>query len=250
MPPSTPDNLYELGLRGSLYLAALLVAHDERVLVTPTESLTHTVMSLLRDRGVIEVPWPARSWDISPDAKKAHLEQLQWRLSWSVYEADRLGEALGDYFQEAVEDDALLPERVDLWRELAWAEAERFFEDQLLKHRLDGGWAQDLAFTQREIRVVLSAAEWRYCAWAAVRYAAAAVQRDPHLQPAALREALHRELGRRATKLVTGQWRKCTFPPFRPLPDNAAGRLFVTHLAQLGMDFWTLPPGTKMLIQE
>lgn len=239
---SVPATTYELGLSDCVTLAALLAVQAARLAVTPTPRMTLAAMARLRERGVIEVPWPAARWECAPDAHVAPIEQLQWRLVWPRYDTAQLPHALEEYFQEIALDPLSAEALATLWGALAAAEAERFFEHQLHKHRLDGEWAIDLAFVHRELGGCLSIAQWRYCAWAAVRQGAANVQRDPHLSPPAVRETVYRELNRRAIRLAQGDWAGCALPPFDPRPQNAAGCLFVGTLAHIGMEFWTQKP--------
>jgi hypothetical protein len=239
---SVPATTYELGLFDCVTLAALLAVQAERLAVTPTPRMTLAAMARLRERGVIEVPWPAARWECAPDAHVAPIEQLQWRLVWPRYDAAQLPHALEDYFQKVALDPLSADALAALWGALSAAEAERFFEHQLYKHRFDGEWAGDLAFVHRDLGSCLSIAQWRYCAWAAVRQGAAKIQRDPHLSPAAVRETVYRELARRAGRLAQGDWAGCALPPFEPRPQNAAGCLFVETLAHIGMEFWTQTP--------
>ncbi|GAB3302985.1 hypothetical protein [Luteimonas notoginsengisoli] len=95
------------------------------------------------------------------------------------------------------------------------AETERFFEQQLVKHRFPGDWAQDIAFAYRDC-VVLTPAQWRYCAWAAVRRGASlAQQQGPHAD--GTREAIYQEVRRRAS-VVPVVLRAAV--PFRYLPRS------------------------------
>ena len=60
--------LEELGLRGTLFLAALLKAHADRLALAPTHHSALLVLDTLRGMGVIQVPWPDQRWQIRPDA--------------------------------------------------------------------------------------------------------------------------------------------------------------------------------------
>lgn len=50
--------------------------------------MTLAAMARLRERGVIEVPWPASRWEFAPDSRVAPIEQFQWRLVWQPYETN------------------------------------------------------------------------------------------------------------------------------------------------------------------
>ena len=84
--PATVD---ELGLRGCLYLWALLTGQEYRLPVAQTKRMTLVAMGYLQERGVIEVPWPVARWELKPEAQITPIEGLQWHLSWTVYDSLR-----------------------------------------------------------------------------------------------------------------------------------------------------------------
>jgi hypothetical protein len=210
--------------------------------------MTLVVMNLLRELGIIEVPWPELRWDIQPEAEETPIESLQWRLSWDAYIRDGLLTALEEYLQSVPRDDYGLALRLRLWSDLSTAEAERFFEQQLEKHRFEPTWAQDLAFIHRDARPILSIAQWRYCCWAATRHGASVAQQQRTPNAAGVREAIYEELRRRVNNVGSGLWDNCSFPPYRPAPESALGRVFTTHLTRMGIGFWTTPPSTPGLL--
>lgn len=247
MAPSAPATVDELGLQGCLYLWALLTGQEHRLPVAQTRRMTLVVMAYLQEHGVIEVPWPESRWDVKPDARTTPIEGLQWRLIWTVYEPARLIDALDDYFDSLERDDFATAQRLRLWMELGSAEAERFFEQQLVKHRFCADWAQDVAFAYRESTAVLTLAQWRYCAWAAVRRGASmALQHGP--QADGLRDAIYQELRRRAASVASGTWTGCSFPPYNPQPESALGRGFVHRLTRLGALYWIGWPSVEVLL--
>lgn len=234
-------------MRGCLYLAALLHGQDGRLPIGATLRATLAALDLLREFGLIEVPWPQERWAIQPDAEETPIERLQWRYAWSTYARSAVHEALEDYLQSVPRDDYGLACRLQLWEELALAETEHFFEQQLTKHRFDAGWARDLAFVHRQSRSTLSIAQWRYCVWAAVRHGGALAQQQHVPDLPAIREAIHGELRRRVGYVAGGQWDRCALPPFQRLPHSALGRLFVTQLVRSDLDFWSAPPELRSL---
>lgn len=247
MAPSAPATVDELGLQGCLYLWALLTGQEHRLPVAQTRRMTLVVMAYLLERGVIEVPWPEARWDVKPDARTTPIEGLQWRLIWTVYEPARLIEALDDYFDSLERDDFATAQRLRLWMELGSGEAERFFEQQLVKHRFCADWAQDVAFAYRESTAVLTLTQWRYCAWAAVRRGASmALQHGP--QADGLRDTIYQELRRRAATVASGAWTGCSFPPYNPQPESSLGRGFVHRLTRLGALYWTGWPSVEVLL--
>lgn len=242
-----PQTIDELGTRGCLYLAALLAAQERRLAIAPTHRMALAVLGKLRDLGVIQVPWPAAQWPLLPDAEVTPIEGLHWRYAWPIYLRERLVDALEEHLEQVPRDDYGLADRGDLWLELCAAEAEAFFAHQLTKHRFDSAWAQDFAFVHREAKPPMSIAQWRYCAWAAVRNGASVAQKQAAPDPAAVREAVYGELRRRAARIRLGEWRGCAFPPFHAMPYSALSRAFTQHLAPLGMAFWTDPPNREDL---
>lgn len=248
MASHAPATVDELGLRGCLYLWALLAGQSDRLPVAPTKRMTLVALAYLQERGIIEVPWPEARWELKPDAKTTPIEGLQWYLSWAAYEPLLLRDALEDYFDTLERDDFTTAERLRLWGELGSAEAERFFEQQLAKHRFSSDWAQDIAFVYREGRIPnLTVAQWRYCAWAAVRRGASlAMQQGP--QTDGLRDAIYQELRRRAAAVATGAWTGCSFPPRNPDPDSALARCFAYRATRLGPHYWTGWPCEEALL--
>lgn len=210
--------------------------------------MTLAVLNLLREQGVIQVPWPELRWEVQPDAEETPIEQLQWRLTWKAYARAELPIALKDYLESVPRDDYGLAIRLRLWSDLAVVETERFFEQQLAKHRFDAGWAQDLVFVHRDTKNLLSAAQWRYCVWAATRHGASVSLQQHTPDAAGLREAIYAELKRRAARVCTGDWGNCSFAPYQNIPQSALGRIFTCHLTKLGLSYWMAPPSIEGLL--
>lgn len=243
--PATVD---ALGLQGCLYLWALLTGQQRRLPVAPTKRMALVVMALLQEHGIVELPWPETRWEIMPDAHITPIEGLQWRLAWTVYEPGRLLEALEDYFDALDQTDFTVAVGLRLWSDLVPAEAERFFEQQLVKHRFAADWAQDLAFAYREgSGTQLTIAQWRYCGWAAVRRGAS-VAMQQGLQTGGLRESIYQELKRRVAVVASGAWSNCAFPPTNPLPESGLGRAIFRQTGGLGTLYWTSRPREEVLL--
>ena len=242
--PATVD---ELGLQGCLYLWALLTAQDRRLPVAPTRRMTLVVLAALHERNVIDFALTDGDWELKPDIRVTPIEGLRWRLAWTVYEPHLLTIALEDYFDTLERDDFTTAARLRLWTDLGSAEAEHFFEQQLVKHKFPAEWAQDMAFAYRERTTALTIAQWRYCAWAAVRRGASmALQQS--LQADGLREAIYQEIRRRAASVAGGTWTGCSFPPYNPQPDSALSRGFAFQVTRLGPLYWTGWPSVETLL--
>lgn len=246
--PAAPPSIDDLGVRGCLYLAALLTAQDRRLPIAPTLRASLAVVTLLREHGLVEVPWPDQRWSVPADAEETPIEHLQWRYRWATYMRTGLLGALEDFLQAVPRDDYGLALRLQLWEELALAESERYFEQQLAKNRFDPAWARDLAFIHRDMQPQLSIGQWRYCSWAAVRQGASIAYRQQTPDLAPIREAIFSQIRKRAGHLGAGTWNNCAFPPNHPLPDSALGRLFSVQMARLGTVFWTEVPSLEALV--
>jgi len=238
-----------LGALDWLYLAALLMAQDQRLPIAPTLRVSLEVMSQLRDLGLIEVPWPETKWDAVLPAEEAPIERLQWRRCWS---GDHTGllESVQERLRQARDEGVSLDSRLRVWQELAAAEAESYFEQQLLKHQFDSAWARDLAYAIRDANVALSIAQWRYCCWAATRHGASVALRGNGCNLSPVREAIYAELGKRAHYVGTGVWNGCSFPPSSPVPKNALARIFASDWTQLDADYWVVPPAIGAIAQR
>lgn len=247
MPLSPPVTTDDLGLQGCLYLWALLTSRDRRLLVTPTRRLTLAVMNVLKEQGVIEVPWPDSQWSAQPDAEQTPMEGLQWKLAWAVYEPSQLIDALEDYLANVDKDDLGIALRLRIWVEIGAAETERFFEQQLVRHRFRSEWAQDIGFVLRDCNADLTLSQWRYCAWAAVRRGAALAMQQSSSEHT-VREVIFRELRQRAATISSGMWARCSLPPFQPVPESAVARGFTRHLSKLGPLYWSAPQSVESLI--
>ena len=250
MPPQPPASVDDLGLQGCLNLWALLTGQERRLAIAPTVRMTLIVMNLLREQGVIEVPWPNAIWAAKPEAEQTPLEGLQWSLIWSIYEPPLLLAALEDYLISVGRDELGLAIRLRLWIEIGSAEAEHFFEMQLEKHGFPLEWAQDIIFVYQDHQGQLSLAQWRYCAWAAVRRGASLAMQQGLVGADRVSEAIYHELRQRASIVASGAWSRCSLPPFQPTPQSALARGYTRWLTKLGMVYWTAIPSLEALLES
>jgi len=248
MPAVPPSTLDDLGVPGCLALAALLTAQEGRTAIAPTRRMALAQLLQLRELGIIDTPWPELRWAVEPSAEETPLEHIQWRYAWPDYLRPGLLETLREFLDGVPRDDYGLALRLRFWTELAAAEAESFLTAQLKKSRFDPAWAQDMAFVVRDSHVVLPIAQWRYCAWAAVRRGASLAHQQASADPSAIREAIFGELKRRAAWVARTDTQQFSFVPFQARPDNAMSRLFVESLAPIASAFWTLPPSLDGLL--
>lgn len=246
--PSPPPTLDDLGVPGCFALAALLMAQERRLPVAPTRRMAVSLMIPLRDMGVIQTPWPQGRWEMEPTAEETPIEHLQWRYSWPDYNREGLLNVLGEFLDDVPKDDAGLAYRARLWLDLGTADTERYLEKLLIKNRFEMAWAQDLGFLMRDLGLGMPLGQWRYCCWAAVRRGASLAQQEPNAAPQMLREAIFEELKRRALRVSRGDWGNCCFAPGVPVPEDAAGRLFVSRLTRLGPVYWLSPTSWEGLL--
>ena len=115
MTPSGVASIEALGLRGTLFLAALLAAQLRRIPVAPTRRSTLLVLDALRDLALIQVPWPADRWQIRPDAEVTPIEDLQWAFAWSTHERRHLLPVLEDQLGDMAHDVELADAKLELW---------------------------------------------------------------------------------------------------------------------------------------
>jgi len=249
MAPKSFPHVDSLDTQTRLYFAALLLAQVSRLPVSPTRGMTLSLMGDLRDAALILVPWPCSDWTLEVRAERTPIEDLQWR---PYVGAGRFGELL-DLLRKSLQllpfDDKGNTVRVELWKQLSSAEASLFFERQLRKHQFDVAWAQDLLYAQRDCPHPLSIASWCYCCWAATRHGASIAQQQRAPDATLVREAIYAELQRRMSYLAAGKWANCAFPPPVAEPKNAIGKIFVSDLAPMGMEFWTVPASLEGLIK-
>ncbi len=128
MTPSGVASIEALGLRGTLFLAALLAAQLRRIPVAPTRRSTLLVLDALRDLALIQVPWPADRWQIRPDAEVTPIEDLQWAFAWSTHERRHLLPVLEDQLGDMAHDVELADAKLELWDELALCAYSQAFD--------------------------------------------------------------------------------------------------------------------------
>jgi len=248
MAPSTPARLVDLSMRALIYLTALMAAQARRLPVAPTLRSSLVVMGTLSELGVIALPWPELSWPIEPNAERTPLEGLHWRYCWDLHSRTNLLSELERHLA-SLPRGRHVAARLKVWRELAFAETESFFDHELRRHHFDPRWSQDLAFVYDAARPTLSTSQWRYCCWAAVRHGASVAQRQRHTDLEAVRNATYLELRRRALRVAAGIWSNCALPPHQLLPESALGRLAAHLLPSLEV-YWLSPLTRKAFSQD
>lgn len=236
----------DLDIRTSVHLAALFLAQEQRLPVTPTRRMTAGLMKQLHAAGVIEVPTAEDLRNSGQYNETAPIEMTRWRYVWPRYPRDKVALALSAYLESACTAGRSRSHQLELWIDLAAAEAESYYEHRLTKHQFEADWSQDMTYAIEELPYSLSIAQWRYCAWAATRQGASiALQRS--MTPDGVRNGMYRELQLRALRIGAGEWKGCEFIPRNSVPPSALARLFTAKLSSLGVAYWSTPPSEKAL---
>lgn len=241
--PMTPLTLDDLGLPGVVYVWALLHAHQQRLPVAPTPALAVELMQVLARQDVVELP---EAGTAAAGLQLTPLESLAWRWRWPAYGQLHAMQAAEDFLTSLPCDELVRDLGLALWQRLVLDEGQAFYAQQLARCQFDVQWQQDMGFAQRLSGVSLTAAQWRYCGWAAVRYGATLVcQRS--LPAAEVRESMYKEVARRACALASGRYGRCALPPHGELPGSALGRGLAHQWFSLGWRYWNELPNTDAL---
>jgi hypothetical protein len=238
---NAPTSIDDLGVDGALYLLALLIAQSHRRAVTPTRQLTLQTLSMLRDQGVIALPWPLPQWEVEPEAERTPFEDLQWRYSWSTCPRHELIERLVTYLEGVPFKEEGIELRLRLWQQLVRAESQQYLEWHLARANLPVEWAVDSQFLLNSSGQALSLGQWRYCLWAGVRHGSTLVAQQVH-PLTSIRERMFDEARRRSDAIASGRWTVPGFDARADEPGSALTRVYLEHLAQIGLAFYQLPP--------
>lgn len=226
-------------MREALALAALLSLDTKREPLAATSQGAWSIIETLSGLGVVSTPGPDQL--SNPRLSITPLEQFPWLYEWTPYIRASLLPDLLHYLAAAPRDDYALGIRARIWKEVAGFEARSFFESQLLKSRLEPGWAVDIDYVYASTTPELSLGQWRYVAWAAVRHGGSLAQQFGSSGHPKVREGVYRQLQTRVGLARSASW-AANFSSCRTLPANAYGRIFVEYLCGMGHMFWTHPP--------
>lgn len=240
----TPHTLDDLGLPGSVYLWALLRAHQQRLPIAPTAELAMEALQVLASHKILALPVDASASTLG--LRQTPLEGIAWRWTWGAYQAESALPAIEDFLASISCDELVLTLGATLWQRLVRDEAQAFYAEQLARCQFDLHWQQDMAFAHHLSRLPLSAAQWRYCAWAAVRQGAA-LARQGTLPASRVREGMYGEILRRAAALAAGHYGRCGFTPSSVQPPTALAQGLACQWFNLGPAYWTALPSTEAL---
>ena len=240
----TPHTLDDLGLPGAVYLWALLHAQQHRLALAPTADLAMEALMVLASHQIVALPEDGSGSAIGQ--RQTPIEGIAWRWIWRAYHADSALRAVEDFLTSVPRDDLVLTLGAALWQRLVLDEAQAFYAEQLARCQFDAHWQQDMAFAQRLSKLSLSASQWRYCAWAAVRQGAT-LARQGNLPASRVREGMYREILRRAAAVAAGRYGRCGFTPPSAQPPTAMAQGLACQWFNLGPAYWTALPSTEAL---
>lgn len=235
-----PKTVEELSPQVAALLLAVCRSTQQWAPLTPCRSDTIEVLDLLKEHGLIEVPWPETAWRLPIKGYELPIEQLGWRYVWGAYPFASLSQALEDRLTEVAWHADMPVERLRLWEFLLASEAQGFLERQLEQHQFSPEWAQDLRWVMNRSEK-MSLAKWRYVIWAAVRKGAAETQRV-NSTPERVRKTIHDELEFRADKVASGAWGKAELIPKSNAPFNLAAQVLTLTVLPIAADYWTSVP--------
>lgn len=241
--PMTPHTLDDLGLPGSVYLWALLHAHQQRLAIAPTAELAMEALQVLASHQILALPVDASASTLG--LRQTPLEGIAWRWTWSAYQAESALQAVEDYLVSVPCDELVQTLGAALWQSLVRAEAQAFYAQQLARCQFDAHWQQDMAFAHRLSSLSLSASQWRYCAWAAVRFGTTLACQGS--SPVQVREGMYREILRRAAAVAAGRYGRCGFTPASAQPPSALAQGLACKWFNLGQAYWTSWPSAAAL---
>lgn len=237
----TPRTLDDLGLPGAVYLWSLLQAQHHRLAVAPTAELSGEILQVLSTHQILVL----ESQGLAVGGYTTPIEGIRWRWIWPAYQADSALPALEDFLSSVAADELVLTLGMALWERLVRDEAQSFYAQQLARCQFDLDWQQDMAFAHRLSTLSLSASQWRYCAWAAVRFGATLACQGT--SPPLVREGMYREILRRAAAVAAGRYGRCGFTPASVRPPTALAQGLACQWFTLGQAYWTDLPSTAAL---
>ena len=225
-----------LGLRGAIYLLALLEAQQACMRVTATPEGTRAVLETLATLGVVDlVPQAGLPANITVG------DRLAWVYIWRAVRIEHVYDELVTYLRELRTDRGHAKNLTRHWQELLAIEATAYLRHQLRIHGLDAQLASELPpfFSSPLSRYSLG--HWRYACWAATRKLASKSLQYPGRQEI-LRQSLVDELARRLPIALAAVNNRLCFSPSHSMPPTALATVFTTIATSLQDDFWRLPP--------
>lgn len=238
--PDAPiiSDIPHLGARGTLYLLALVQAHQLRQQVAPTPETTASLLSLLDTLGVVRAehhPTPA-GYVTFPD-------KLPWSYTWSHVPFEGLGERLTTYLSRTGRSALYADTWLRVWQELLSAEVIAYLQHQLRLHQFNEAFLAELTPLLAPNESRYSLGQWRYACWVSVRsMASVSLQHPGNVE--LLKFTLRSELPRRLRIALDSPGEKFCFSPSYSIPRSALSSVFSGVATHLGDNFWKSPPNS------
>lgn len=233
--PRIPD-IAHLGVRGSLYLLALVKAHHECQRVTPTNEGTCALIATLQTLGIVRLT-------VSQE-RGAYItvgDRVMWSYTWDATPFAHLEHELSEHLMMHRATRQHAATWLSVWQELLVLEVKAYFQNQLRLHSFDPQLAAEIEpfLSPRESRYSLG--QWRYACWATVRSMASTALQYPG-NSEVIRFTLVDELFRRLRLTQDAPSDKLCFSPARSIPVSAITTIFSCVATNLGDEFWRQPP--------
>ncbi len=235
------SDIAHLGGRGTLYLLALVQAHQLRQHVTPTPELTASLLSVLDALGVVRAEHHP-----TPASNVTFPEKLPWSYTWFHVPFEGLDDRLASYLSTAGRSTLYAETWLRVWQELLSAEVVAYLQYQLRLHQFSDVFLGELFSLLAPNETRYSLGHWRYACWVSVRsMASASLQHPGNVE--LLKFTLRNELSRRLQIALDSPGEKFCFSPSYSIPSSALSSIFSSVATGLGDKFWKSPPAYSLL---
>jgi hypothetical protein len=241
--PDAPiiGDIAHLGGRGTLYLLALVQAHQLRQHVAPTPEATASLLSVLDALGVVRAEHHP-----TPASNVTYPDRLPWSYTWPHVPFHGLEARLANYLSTTGRSKLYADTWLRVWQELLSAEVTAYLQYQLRLHQFSDAFLAELMplLSPNESRYSLG--HWRYACWVSVRsMASISLQHPGNVE--LLKFTLRSELPRRLQIAMEAPGEKFCFSPSYSIPDCALSKVFSSVATDLGDTFWRSPPTYDLL---
>lgn len=241
--PDAPiiKDIAHLGGRGTLYLLALVQAHQLRQHVTPTREATTSLLSVLDALGVIRTEHYK-----SPTSNITFADNLPWSYTWSHVPFEGLETRLADHLSSEGRSGLYTDTWLRVWQELISAEVILYLQHQLRLHQFSDQYLAELSPSLVPNETRYSLGHWRYACWVSVRIMASVSLQHPG-NVELLKFTLRNELPRRLQIALDSPGEKFCFSPSYAIPTCALSNVLSNIATSLGDNFWKCSPSHELL---
>lgn len=180
-----------------------------------------------------------------PAQIRAIYDPLSWQYD-GFEDLDRLQSALLSHLYELSASADQSPLKLNLWKELAWAEASGYMRHLLARQSMEGDWANSLLQSVALDMDALPLGKQRYVVWAGVRQGSVAYLRSAG-NPAAVYESIQNDMRRRARWVAVEPNREIGFVPAQGWRRSILLSLFIEEMTTLGDQYWSLIPSLEAI---